>query len=496
LIKISNQSRLGKVKPMLKFSANEKEVLRLVYNFAKLRKVKLYLVGGALRDLILNRKKDNPDFDFCLKRSALSFGRKLAGELKAGFVVLDQEHAACRLVKKIGDKVYTFDFTDFRAKTLEKDLLHRDFTINSLALELKDVFAKEDLGSSIIDPYSGREDLKRRIIRITHKNSFREDPLRILRAFSFNCMLGFILDKETLRLAKKDKQKISAVSTERIRDELFKIFDSPASYAALTSLDRIKILEIIFPEIKPMRRIGQGPYHHLDVWQHTLETLNQFELLLLGFKKNAEIKEYLDEEVSGLRRRSALLKFACILHDVGKPEALRREEGKIIFHGHERIGLGLARIICRRLKLSNDECRSLERIVLCHLRPGYLANNEQPTERAIFRYFRDTGSDALAVLLLSLADQRATKGRLTTALSRSRHEKIVKVLIRRLLKKKDDKKPERLLNGNDIMRKFKLPASKLIGKVLGELEEAQAIGKVKSKEEAFRLADKIIKLKK
>ncbi len=144
---------------MLKFSANVKEILRPIYNFSGLRKVKLYLVGGALRDLILNRKKDNPDFDFCLKRSALSFGRKLAVHLKAAFVLLDEEHGACRLVKRIEGKIYTFDFTDFRGPNLEKDLLRRDFTINSLALWLGDVFADKDLSTLIIDPYSGQEDL-------------------------------------------------------------------------------------------------------------------------------------------------------------------------------------------------------------------------------------------------------------------------------------------------------------------------------------------------
>ncbi|MDP2044218.1 MAG: HD domain-containing protein [Candidatus Omnitrophota bacterium] len=481
---------------MLKFSIEDRERLRPVYNFAKFKKIKLYLVGGALRDLILNRKKDNPDFDFSLSRGSLSFGRKLAGELKAGFVILDKEHGACRLVKKTGNRVYTFDFTDFRAPSLEKDLLHRDFTINSLALLLGDVFSDKDLNTAMIDPYSGRDDLKRKIIRATHKHTFREDPLRILRAFSFSCMPGFVLDKATLRLANKEKQKISTVSSERIRDELFKIFDSTQTYAALTILDKLKILELIFPEIKPMRKIGQGPYHHLDVWQHTLETLSQFESLLRETNKNAQIKQYLDEQVAGLRRRSSLLKFACILHDLGKPKAMRREKEKIIFHGHERIGLGLTRVICRRLKLSNDECRSLERIVLWHLRPGYLANNGQPTQRAIFRYFRDTGNDALAVLLLSLADQRATKGRLTTALSRARHEKTVKALIRRLLKKKNEKKLERLLDGFNIMRKFKLQASPLIGKVLSALEEARAIGKIKNKKEAFKLAARIIKSKK
>ncbi|MFH1281906.1 MAG: HD domain-containing protein [Candidatus Omnitrophota bacterium] len=481
---------------MLKFSLKDKNILHPVYNFAKAKKVKLYLVGGALRDLILERTKDNPDFDFCLKSGALKFAALLAKELRCAFVVLDEEHAACRLVKRIGQKIYTFDFSDFRAATLEKDLLHRDFTINSLALALVDVFGHQDLDKLIIDPYSGRADLKAKIIKITGPGSFKEDPLRILRAFSFGCTLGFSLDQETLRLAKKEKHRVSAVSSERIREELFKILDSSLAHACLVSLDKLKILEIIFPEIKPMRKIGQGPYHHLDVWQHTLETLSQFELILRWAKKAPWIDDYLQEEVAGLRRRSSLIKLACILHDIGKPKALRREKKKIIFHGHERIGLGLTRVISRRLKLSNDEGRILERIVLWHLRPGYLASNPHPTARAIYRYFRDTGNDALAVLLLSLADQRATKGPQTTALSRLRHEKTVKALIRKLLKQKDAKKLARLLNGNDLMGRFKLPASPLIGKLLRDLEEAQAIGKIKNKKEAWQLAAKLTNFRK
>ncbi|MFH0918415.1 MAG: HD domain-containing protein [Candidatus Omnitrophota bacterium] len=477
---------------MLKFTLKDKNILNPIYSFAKAKKVKLYLVGGALRDLILERTKENPDFDFCLKSGALKFGAKLAKELRCAFVVLDEEHAACRLVKKINQKIYTFDFSDFRAATLEKDLRHRDFTINSMAVALGQVLGDQDLEPLIIDPYCGRADLKAKIIKVTGPGSFKEDPLRILRAFSFSCTLGFSLDQETLRLAKKEKNKISAVSSERIREELFKILDSPQAFACLVMLDKLKILEIIFPEIKPMRSIGQGPYHHLDVWQHTLETLSQFELIIKWAKKHPQIDDYLQEEVAGLRRRSSLLKLACILHDIGKPKARRREKKKIIFHGHERIGLGLTRIISRRLKLSNDEGRALEKIVLWHLRPGYLADNPHPTARAIFRYFRDTGNEALAVLLLSLADQRATKGPLTTALSHLHHEKTVKALIRKLLKKKEQKKLVRFLNGNHLMAKFKLPASPLIGKLLIELEEAQAIGKIKNKKEAWQLAAKLI----
>ena len=187
---------------LIKFSSKDQNILKDIYDFAKNRRVKLYLVGGVLRDLILAREKANPDFDFAIKNHAISFGRTLAYWLKAGFVVLDKEHGACRIVKKIGAKTYTFDFSDFRGANLEEDLKYRDFTINSMALELEKIFSCKDLNSVLIDLYGAKEDLKRKIIRIVNRRSFRDDPLRILRAFSFASRLGFEIDQETLCLAK------------------------------------------------------------------------------------------------------------------------------------------------------------------------------------------------------------------------------------------------------------------------------------------------------
>lgn len=452
----------------------------------------MYLVGGILRDLILVREKLNPDFDFCLKRGAIGFGNKLAKKIKAGFVVLDKEHGACRLVKKIKDVNYTFDFTDFRGPTLQQDLLHRDFTINALALELGVCFSGQDLNSLLIDPYKARQDLKNKIIKVVNKKSFTEDPLRILRAFSLACILGFKIEKEALGLAKKDKGELSKISSERIRDELFKIFDEPCAYDSLVTLDKLKILRVIFPEIEKMRNVKGGPYHHLKVLQHSLETVKQLEGLIKESRDKIEIQDYLNEVVSSGRRRFALLKLAALLHDIGKPAARKFEDGKTKFHGHERIGLKICEIIAKRLKLSNDEINSLQRVVLWHLRPGYLADNEAVTKRAVFRFFRDTGKEAINVLLLSIADQRATRGPLTTAASRAHHEKIVSGLIKEYFRRKKEKKPVRLINGDILIRKFKLEPQPLIGKILSEIEELQAIGKVKTKQEALRLAKKII----
>ncbi len=469
------------------------DILRPVYDFASKNKVRLYLVGGILRDCLLKREKPNPDFDFCLKGDAINFGARLSRQVKAGFVVLDKEHGACRLVKKMKENICTLDFTDFRGKDLQEDLKHRDFTINTLALELKDLFTGKDTEALIIDSCAGMKDLKSKIIRIAGRESFDEDPLRIMRAFSLASILGFKIEEKTLVLIKAKAAKLSTVSGERLRDELFKVLDSREAFENISSMDKLGVIKAVFPEFNVMRGLRQGPYHHLDVWRHTLETLKQLEGLFFQMRSNKNIQGYLDEFICGPRSRRSLIKLGALLHDIGKPAALRHEKGKTKFHGHERIGADMAVDIARRLKLSNDELQALNKMVFWHLRPGYLADSECPTKRAVFRYFRDTAKEGLSVLLLSMADQRATRGVLTSEESRQQHERVVLRLIREYFRNSREEKPPRLVNGDDLIKKLKLTPSPLVGKILSELEELQAIGRLKNKKEALELARKIVK---
>lgn len=186
------------------------------------------------------------------------------------------------------------------------------------------------------------------------------------------------------------------------------------------------------------------------------------------------------------------MKLAALLHDIGKPDALRRKDGKIIFHGHERKGADISRDIIKRLKLSNDEMDALLKMVLWHLRPGYLGDQEEVTPRASFRYFRDTASEAVSTLLLSIADQRSTRGRLTTRQSRAQHERIVFGLIREYFRRKKQKPLVRLINGHDLIKKFKLEPSPRIGEILSEVDELQAIGRIKNKRQAMEVAGKMV----
>ncbi len=460
---------------------------------AKREKLRVYLVGGLVRDCLLSRSKTHPDIDFCLERGALSFARVLGKKLGAGFVVLDRERGYCRLVKQIRETTYTLDFTEFRGKTLEEDLLRRDFTINAMAAGVGDVLKAKHIASVLIDPHGGKADLGRKVIRITHRDNFREDPLRILRAVSMAALLGFAIDRQTMALMRRERKGLTEVSPERIRDELFKLFDTPHADTFLRKLDALSILEVVMPEIGVMRGVRQGPYHHLDVWKHSLETVLQLEQLAGQVRRDKDLSSYLSEQLSAGRSRLALMKLAALLHDVGKPAAKRRKNKKTIFWGHERIGSGICRECAKRLRLSNDEAAALCGMVFWHLRPGYLGDSPVVSPRAQFRYFRDTGREGVSTLLLAIADQRSTRGPLTKIADCKQHERICFGLIKTYFRKQKIAKPVRLVNGDELMEKFGLAPSPLIGTILEGLDELQAIGTIKTKAAAFAAAKKFIK---
>jgi poly(A) polymerase len=468
------------------WSKEDREFLARIQELSRKKKIRLYLVGGALRDAILEKNKDNPDFDFCLKKGAINFAREIAKDLKAGFFVLDPDHGCARLVKKDKGRVITLDFSDFRGKNIEEDTLLRDFTINSMAIGLEGIFSSGSFEEKLIDLYGGRNDLSKGSIRAVSIRSFDDDPLRIMRAFSLSAVFGFRIERGTLRMIDLKKKKLASVSQERIRDELFKILATPKAYEVFEQLDEHGILELVFPEVRLIKDKKNRVFRRMNVWAHTMLTLENTSSIIKNSSRNHRVRSYLDEEISSGRNRAALLKLAALLHDIGKPGTFSVEKKKVRFHGHERLGASMAGDIASRLKLSKDEAWFLKRAVFLHLRPGYMVANPAITARARFRFFRDAGAEAGTVLILALADERSTKGYLLLDKIRKRYERVIPRLLREYFADKNEPPARRLVDGNDIMDKFGLEPSPVIGRILKELEELQAIGKIKTKEEAFR----------
>ena len=472
---------------MLTKTLNKILYLSRLASIAKQKNIDLWLVGGLLRDVHLYRKKEYFDFDFCVQKDVVRIVKEFAKKTKSKYITLDEAQGSYRVIVKKKNKIYTYDFTLMRGADIYEDLSLRDFSINTLALNLREKPLK------IIDPFGGRADLKKKTLRVIRQEVFFHDPLRVLRGFSFMANLGFKIQKKTLAAMVKYKDLLKNISGERVSEEFYKILGAENCFKVIKQMDELRVLDEIIPYAKDCRGVYQGKYHHLGVWEHSLETLKQFEVLYKNkLSKKKVILKYLNEELAQGRSRAKVIKFACLLHDIGKPAAKRIEDKKTIFHAHEKIGADLLDDLVLRLRLSFREKDVLKKLTFWHLRPGYLADQITPTQRAVYRFFRDTQEEGAAVILLSLSDWRATRGPLTDSRRRGRHEKIMLKLVSAYFKEKKKKPLKPLIDGYDIMRKFHIKPSPLIGEVLAKIKEEQALGKIHSKTAAYSAAREII----
>jgi poly(A) polymerase len=461
--------------------------LSLIREVLKNSQRRVYLVGGAVRDYCLDRR--GTDLDFAVDQGAIALSRQLARRIKGVFVLLDREHGSARVVKRIEGVVWTFDFTDWRGRSIQKDLLLRDFTINAMAV---DMFATAQEFVDILQVKDTRRDLKAGVVRMVNPQVFEDDPLRLLRAFALQATLGFKIEAKTRAQIKKDAYRISSMASERIREEIFKILSTPRANQVLSDMDKAGLLHQVIPDITVMRGVQQGGYHHLDVWQHSLEVVHQLDEIIEKFTMDERLSSYFQEIIGGAHTRASLLKMAALLHDIGKPETRQQEATRMTFHGHEHAGERITRQVCKQLRLSVKERFFLEDAVRMHLRPGYLSNFKRPSEKAIFRYLRDTKEEAVSLAVLALADQASTCGPLTTKAKHKHHAKICHMLIERYFKLKDQKPKQRLLTGDDLIKTLKLKPSELFGEILSKVEESAALGKIKTKAEALALAKSVV----
>jgi poly(A) polymerase len=497
------------------------KLLKLISNFATRSNRNVFLVGGFLRDLLLGR--ETKDFDLVPEGNAEKFASNFAREAGGSFVLLDEKNKVYRVVKqriskKKGKEIFNLDFSQMRGEKIEDDLLLRDFTINAMAVRLDIVeeklrtFTGVKLSrESIIDPCGGMVDLRKKLIRKISPRIFNDDPLRLLRGYRLAVTLGFSIEKETENEVRRKVDLIKRVARERIRDELFKILSIPQSYRYIRRLNRVGLLSRIIPEMEMMKERPENYYHREGLWGHSLETLRSVEEILESLTKlfprmSGKILTHLEEKVYGGIERKTLLKWAAIFHDIGKPKTVRREKGRVRFFGHEEAGTSLVIEIMERLKFSNKAIKIVDRMIESHMRPGNLSEAPRLTDRAIHRFFRDLSEEGVDTLLLSLADRYSY---FKTGLdlnkepaleinrkSIKRHEKTVRKMLSKYYYHKERILPKPLVRGDEVIERFNLPQGPVIGKLLKRLEEAQAGGKLKNREEALQFLKKILEKEK
>jgi len=470
-----------------------------VSDFLNKQNCPAFIVGGFVRDRLLSR--DTADIDIAVKGDALSIAEEVAKVIDGRYVLLDEINKVGRVVV-IGEQQWCLDFTSF-SSDIKDDLARRDFTIDAMAIELQDAIS----GSfQIIDPFSGKSDLKKKLVRAVNLQIFTEDAARLLRGVRLAAELGFKIEPETESLIKKDCRLARMVPGERLREEVVRILALPGSAISIRYLDKLGLLTEIIPELEEMRGAKQPKEHYWDIFNHSVETMATAEFLLRQSKWkygrddlltvtpwSEEISRHFDEEVSSGSNRKLLLKIAALMHDIAKPATRTVDEsGRTRFLGHAKEGAVLAAAILERLRFSGREIRLVENLIYHHLRPAQMANDGLPTSRAIYRFFRDTEDAGIDILFLALADYLATHGPKLDIQEWKQHNLLINFILAEHSKQETKVLPVKLIDGHDLMDIFSLRPGRLLGELLAEVREAQAAEELTTREEALGLVRKLL----
>lgn len=459
-------------------------ILKKIDEQAQVMGRQVYVVGGAVRDRLLNRQA--LDIDLAIDRHALVFGHHLARTLPGRFIVLDEGEEVGRLVCQ----GHVIDLAIFKDKTtgIEDDLRKRDFTMNAMAVSLKQWLMGSQGGDGIIDPCGGRADLAQQIIRLVYDKALEDDPLRILRGFRLQATTGFRLDPAFVELAKEQKRLLARPAAERINTELQLIFDSPRASRIVQAMAESDILAQVCPEIMSGMGVEQPASHHLDVFAHNLAALQAIDDIISqpGHyfpDSEAILAAYLD---SGKRRR--WLRWAALFHDLGKPHTLATKKGRITFYQHDLVGARLFTQMAKRLRFTNFDIHKVSLFISQHMRPFHLCNimRQGPVSaKACLRLAKSLGDELPGLFLLAMADSLAGQGELRP----QDMEKELASLFSQVHRQVEDHiapllAGPPLLNGHDLIGAG-LAAGPSFKKILNALQQAQVAGEVEDRAAAF-----------
>ncbi len=439
----------------------EKKLFKLIYSIAEEAGYPVYVVGGYVRDTIL-KKHGGKDIDFVVVGNAMLFADKLKDELALNNIVRYARFGTFMFKYK----GYQLEFVNARKESyasdsrkpeteiadLRSDLSRRDFTINTLAMDI----SPQSFGE-IIDIFNGRNDLENKIIRtpLNPEQTFSDDPLRMMRAIRFATRLKFEIEAETFQAIEKNASRLNIISAERINDEFSKMLLTENPSQAINLLDKSNLLVQFLPEAIDMKGVDQRKdFHHKDVFNHTLQVLDNA----------AEQSDSLE------------LRLAALLHDIGKPATKRFNENiGWTFHGHEVVGERLSKTILKHLKFSNEVTQTVSKLVRLHLRPMALVNDEV-TDSAIRRLVYNAGDVFDNLIKLCRAD--------ITSKNPQKVKQYLKNYDRLLEKIERVEERDRIRNlqppvrGEEIMKLFEVKPGPFIGKVKKFLLEAILEGDV------------------
>jgi len=448
----------------------EDPVLQNVLEIFRTSSLTPLLVGGGVRDFLLN--KTPKDLDFLVTGESMDTFVSLMDKLAASLKLNTIRPAAFPQVTRLVSREHSLDFTFVSSEEVSENLMQRDFTINAMAMN--------PATGEILDPLNGADDLNRKRLRIIRENAFEKDPVRIIRLFRFQTELGFIPDEDTIAHAKKAAPLLSRPAGERIREELFRILVNDNAFNAISEMAD-PILTTLFQAIDGIRDIPQNGYHHLNAFDHTLAVVSwTYRLDELAARLNIPPLTLSDED-------RIVLRLAALFHDVGKAEtASRNENGITTFKKHHFVSANLFLRDIERIKLSKQLTERVYMLVRQHmLFLNFMLNGwSEKSFRKLINLMRE---DSRLLSLLAYADKLSAKG----PLSAESAEKMAKIVENFLLSYQKETetitKLPKLISGNEVMNILGLDTSPEVGKVLGIISEKQLEDPSFNREQALHI---------
>ena len=427
--------------------------------------INAFLVGGCVRDLMLNPLAEAIDVDIMVEGDGIDFAEKLAKKINVPKIVPFKKFATAKIpfsefeIEVASARLEKYDESsrnpsEVVISNIEDDLLRRDFTVNAMAVSLN----KENFGE-FFDPFNGMEDLSNKILRtpLDSDTTFSDDPLRMMRAAYFASKLSLDIDPSCLESIKNNAERITIVSQERKTNELFKILGTKKPSIGLNILQESGLMNFVFPEIAVMYGLDQSnEYHHKDIFYHTLEVVDNA----------AQLSDKLD------------LRLAALVHDIAKPKTRRLSKSKgYTFYGHDDVGARMLKGISSNMKFSNSTRDYITKLTALHLRPISLAKKDV-TDSAIRRLIVDAGEEVDDLMKLCRADITTKNPKnITKYLGNfDRVEKRMNEVIE-IDKLKAFQSPVR---GDEIMKMFDLDPGKEVGKIKTMVEDAIINGEIKN----------------
>jgi tRNA nucleotidyltransferase/poly(A) polymerase len=425
--------------------------IELVYSIAADYGIEILIVGGAPREIMLNRKPKDIDF-LVLKGDVRIIPMQLHKVYGFFYPVFFDKFGTYRTGMQGGNNVY-MEFIPRRAETIESDLLLRDFTVNTLTMRRLSMFSYEisdTLGSAF-------DALERRILKtpIPPEKTIKDDPLRIMRAVRFACTLDMNLDPSFGFAAKNLARLLNDVAVERVRDELFMILVSDVPSRGLLLMQELGIIDVVMPEVLPMIGYDQrSPYHKDELFTHSLEVMD---------KSHPRIET----------------RLAALFHDTGKPVSMQQAEGKVTYYGHQDKSADFFKSFADRLKLPNHIANTTESLIKRHM-----INYSHEWKDSTIRKFIKHNYDILDQLL---ALYRADSGSLADP---SKPLSMVEELVSRINQQQIEQisRLESPLDGNEIQKLLDIPPGPKIGEIKKAVVDAILEGTIeptKPSAEAF-----------